>query len=62
MANTTETWKIQDIRVRKKFTTPDLHRKLFKLKRRMEDKSEGVVYQSEMIVDLLLTHPKLKSL
>jgi hypothetical protein len=62
MLNREPVFKIQDIRVRKEFTTEDLHRKLFKLKRRLEDKSDSFVPQSKMIVDLLLTHPKMKSI
>lgn len=51
-----------DIRVRKKFTTPELHRKLANLKRKLEYQRKRDVLQSAMIVELLMTHPKMKSI
>ncbi len=52
---------VGEIRVRKEFTTPELHSKLDNLKRKLEYQRRRTVLQSAMIVELLLTHPKMKS-
>ena len=51
-----------EIRVRKEFTSPLLHAKLDNLKRKMEYQRKRNIFQSEVIVELLLTHPKMKSI
>jgi len=53
---------IGDIRVRKEFTTPELFEKLENLNRKLEYKRKRNVYQSEMIVEMLLTHPWMKTI
>jgi hypothetical protein len=62
MANKETVLEVHDIRVRKEFTTPRLHEKLDNLKRKLEYERKRNVYQSEMIVELLLSHPKMKSI
>lgn len=53
---------VADIRVDKKYTNPALHNKLDNLKRKLEYQRRRNVGQSEMIVELLMTHPKMKSI
>jgi hypothetical protein len=51
-----------EIRIRKEFTSEQLHDNLDKLKRKLEFQRNKNVFQSEMIVELIMTHPKMKAL
>ncbi|HYF69114.1 MAG TPA: hypothetical protein VD884_13315 [Ohtaekwangia sp.] len=53
---------VGEIRIRREFSTPELHEKLDNLKRKLEYKRKRTVYQSAMIVEMLLTHPWMKSI